>query len=398
MAASGFTPIQLYHSTTATNVPLAANLVAGELAINTADGKVYYKNVSGVVTLLAGISGFSGGSGLSGYSGTSGYSGSGTSGYSGSGISGFSGYSGFSGFSGSAGGSGTIGTSGFSGYSGFSGPAGSNGAAGTSGFSGYSGSNGAAGASGFSGFSGRSGYSGFNGLSGFSGFSGATGPTSYPGAGVALSTGSSWAASLAYSSSNSGSALVQRDGSGNFSAGTISAALSGNATSATDATNLTGGSMSCSSASITGGSPTLWFYDTDQNDFACHVNSNIWYVLNNGSAGIFYMDQSGNVTANGNITAYSDERLKTNWRSVKENFVSNLAQVKSGVFDRTDIEATQVGVSAQSLQTLMPEAVQTDKDGMLTVNYGAAALTSCVELAKVIEELRAEIAELKRSK
>jgi hypothetical protein len=46
----------------------------------------------------------------------------------------------------------------------------------------------------------------------------------------------------------------------------------------------------------------------------------------------------------------------------------------------------------------MPEAIQADKDGILTVNYGAAALTSCIELAKVIEELRAKIAELKRSK
>ena len=53
MAASGFTPISLYYSTTAAAVPLAANLVPGELAINTADGKLYFENSSGVVTLLA---------------------------------------------------------------------------------------------------------------------------------------------------------------------------------------------------------------------------------------------------------------------------------------------------------------------------------------------------------
>jgi hypothetical protein len=53
MSQSGFTPISLYYSSTATNVPLAANLVNGELAINIADGKLYYKNSSGVVTLLA---------------------------------------------------------------------------------------------------------------------------------------------------------------------------------------------------------------------------------------------------------------------------------------------------------------------------------------------------------
>lgn len=53
MAATGFTPISLYYSTTAAAVPTAGNLVPGELAINIADGKLYFENSSGVVTLLA---------------------------------------------------------------------------------------------------------------------------------------------------------------------------------------------------------------------------------------------------------------------------------------------------------------------------------------------------------
>ena len=53
MAATGYTPISLYYSATASAVPLAANLVAGELSLNTNDGKLYYKNSSNVVTLLA---------------------------------------------------------------------------------------------------------------------------------------------------------------------------------------------------------------------------------------------------------------------------------------------------------------------------------------------------------
>jgi len=53
MAATGYTPISLYYSATAAAVPLAANLAAGELALNTNDGKLYYKNSGGVVTLLA---------------------------------------------------------------------------------------------------------------------------------------------------------------------------------------------------------------------------------------------------------------------------------------------------------------------------------------------------------
>lgn len=52
MAATNYTPIQLYRSTTASAVPLAANLAAGELALNIVDGKLYY-NDSGTVKLLA---------------------------------------------------------------------------------------------------------------------------------------------------------------------------------------------------------------------------------------------------------------------------------------------------------------------------------------------------------
>lgn len=53
MAASGYTPISLYYSTTASAVPTSGNLVDGELALNTADMKLYAKNSSGTVTLLA---------------------------------------------------------------------------------------------------------------------------------------------------------------------------------------------------------------------------------------------------------------------------------------------------------------------------------------------------------
>jgi hypothetical protein len=53
MAQTNYTPISLYYSTTASAVPTAANLVPGELAINTADGKLYYEDSAGVVQVLA---------------------------------------------------------------------------------------------------------------------------------------------------------------------------------------------------------------------------------------------------------------------------------------------------------------------------------------------------------
>jgi len=54
MSASGYTPIQLYYSTSTGTTPSSANLANGELAINVYDGKLFYKNSNtGNVTLIA---------------------------------------------------------------------------------------------------------------------------------------------------------------------------------------------------------------------------------------------------------------------------------------------------------------------------------------------------------
>ena len=53
MAATNFTPISLYYSTTAAAAPTSGNLVNGELALNIQDETLYFKNAAGTVKLLA---------------------------------------------------------------------------------------------------------------------------------------------------------------------------------------------------------------------------------------------------------------------------------------------------------------------------------------------------------
>jgi hypothetical protein len=53
MAQSGYTPIQLYYSTTASTAPSVGNLANGELAINITDGKLYYKDNSSSLQVIA---------------------------------------------------------------------------------------------------------------------------------------------------------------------------------------------------------------------------------------------------------------------------------------------------------------------------------------------------------
>jgi hypothetical protein len=100
------------------------------------------------------------------------------------------------------------------------------------------------------------------------------------------------------------------------------------------------------------------------------------------------------LTADGNVTAYSDERVKTNWRDLPADFIEQFAKVKHGVYDRTDIKATQIGVGAQSLRPVMEHAVVENQDGELSVAYGNAALVAAIKLAESVVELKSQVATL----
>ena len=225
---------------------------------------------------------------------------------------------------------------------------------------------------------------------------------------------------------NTASTLVARDASGNFSAGTITATLNGNATTSSSTTGnaatVTNGVYTNTTNTITGvnyfrnagadntgtgTSATLQAYGNGSGGayMAFHrpgiyainfgLDSDNIVRLNGWSSGLrFSSDTSGNFVANGNVTAYSDERKKTNWRDMPEDFLQNLAKVKHGIYDRTDVPETQVGVSAQSLQKVMEHAVMEDKDGSLSVAYGNAALVAAVKLAERVVALEARLAAL----
>jgi len=53
MSQSGFTPIQHYYSTTAGHVPTTGSLQVGELAINVADGILFYNNGTSVAKIAS---------------------------------------------------------------------------------------------------------------------------------------------------------------------------------------------------------------------------------------------------------------------------------------------------------------------------------------------------------
>lgn len=103
------------------------------------------------------------------------------------------------------------------------------------------------------------------------------------------------------------------------------------------------------------------------------------------------VDNSGNFTAAGNVTAFSDGRLKKDWQRVESDFIDQLAEVQSGSYTRIDTGERQAGVVAQDIQALLPAAVMEREDGLLSLNYGGLAAVAAVELAREVVTLRAQV-------
>lgn len=113
--------------------------------------------------------------------------------------------------------------------------------------------------------------------------------------------------------------------------------------------------------------------------------------FNNG-ADRLTLGSTGNLVASGNVTAYSDERLKKDWAPVAEDFIAQLAKVKHGTYTRTDSQERQMGVSAQTMRTFAPEVVMEDSEGRLSLAYGNAALVAAIKLAERVLALEARLA------
>jgi hypothetical protein len=121
-----------------------------------------------------------------------------------------------------------------------------------------------------------------------------------------------------------------------------------------------------------------------------------------GSAGtaIFTIGNTGNCVAAGEVSANSDERIKTNIKTI-ENGLEKVLQLRGVEYDRIDIEKHQIGVIAQEVEKVLPDVVHTDERGMKSVAYGnivAVLIESIKELKGEISELRAELNELKGNK
>ena len=99
----------------------------------------------------------------------------------------------------------------------------------------------------------------------------------------------------------------------------------------------------------------------------------------------------GSVTASGNITAYSDARLKKDVKTI-EGALAKTNSLRGVEYTRIADDAKSIGVIAQELEAVLPELVATDDEGMKSVNY--AQITGL--LIEAVKELSAKVDELSK--
>jgi hypothetical protein len=124
-------------------------------------------------------------------------------------------------------------------------------------------------------------------------------------------------------------------------------------------------------------------------------SSNNIGFLNSGGSWSLRCDNSGNVTATGDITAYSDARVKTNVKTI-ENALLKVLNLRGVSYTRTDSEDknTKIGVIAQETLQVVPEVVNQDTEGMYNVSYGnmvGLLIEAIKEQQKEIDELKAKL-------
>ena len=228
--------------------------------------------------------------------------------------------------------------------------------------------------------------------------------------------------------------------------GNLSTAVSANTTDVatnrtsitTNATNISALSTSISTGSVTIGSGVTLSESTDRADLLMIKSSTstwgglqvsntsneiIFSLMGDGTTGGIYDDQNsdwliqwtenagvrlyhnagqkltttstgvsitGALVASGDVTAFSDARVKENVETLP-NALESVKQMRGVTYNKIGEEKQSVGVIAQELEEVVPQLVHTDEEGMKSVACGNITAV----LIEALKEQQAQIEELK---
>ena len=125
-----------------------------------------------------------------------------------------------------------------------------------------------------------------------------------------------------------------------------------------------------------------------------------WYTSAHAEAGaavtvtqVMVMDAAGNLTGTGNVTGFSDARLKANVQSIQDA-VQKVQELRGVTYERIDQPAGSsrlTGLLAQDLIKVLPEAVMTNEHGFMSIAYGNVVGL----LVEAIKDLSVEVSDLR---
>lgn len=144
------------------------------------------------------------------------------------------------------------------------------------------------------------------------------------------------------------------------------------------------------------GAVSFTFAINGRADRTLHRNADAMGFLGlDGNWNMFSHD-NGDLWARGNISAFSDERYKRDWREITDEQLLGFSRIKyCGIYTTSDTDEDRMGISAQKMKKFFPEAV-TKNEGKYGVAYGQAALALVHKLSQKVFELERELRELKK--
>jgi hypothetical protein len=116
---------------------------------------------------------------------------------------------------------------------------------------------------------------------------------------------------------------------------------------------------------------------------------------NNGLTynGITFSNATGGITASGDITAYSDRRLKSNIVNIS-NALGKTLDLQGIYFTKYDDPRTHMGLIAQDVEDVIPEVVTTGDDTEHTKSVAYGNIVAL--LVEAIKELEKRVAHLEK--
>jgi len=127
---------------------------------------------------------------------------------------------------------------------------------------------------------------------------------------------------------------------------------------------------------------------TTPNKYMRVINGS-WQIINSAYSAVpLTVDDSGNLTAAGNVTAYSDAKIKKNILTINDA-LNKVKAMRGVLYTNINTEVDGMGVIAQEMLEVCPQVVQ-DNNGMLSVAYGNLVGV----LIEAIKELSGKVAVL----